>query len=55
MIAPDSTEDRHGGLDQRQRERQHQRVMPGFRDHRDTPFEAPWVGAAAAALPGFVP
>ena len=51
MIAPARAEQRHGGLDQRQRERQHQRVMSGFRDH----FEAPCAGAAEAAAPGLAP
>ena len=37
VIAAARAEQRHGGLDQRQCQRQHQRVMPGFRDH----FEAP--------------
>ena len=37
-IAPARAEHRHGGLDQRQRQRQHQRVMSGFRDHRDAPL-----------------
>ena len=38
--------DRHGGLDQGQRERQHQRVMSGFGDH----FDAPCIGAEALGL-----
>ena len=45
VITPARAGDRHRGLDQRQRERQHQRVMPGFRDH----LEAPWTGAGTAA------
>ena len=36
MIAAARAEQRHGGLDQRQPERQHQRVMSGFRDHFDS-------------------
>ena len=51
MIAAARAEQRHGGLDQRQSKRQHQRVMPGFRDH----FEAPCTGAAEAAAPGLAP
>jgi hypothetical protein len=44
QIAPSRAEQRHGGLDQRQSEREHQRVMSGLRDHRI----APCVGCGAA-------
>ena len=50
-VAPARAGDRHRGLDQRQRQRQHQRVMSGFRDHRI----APCVGCGAADALGLAP
>ena len=49
-IAAARTDQRHRRLDQRQRQRQHQRVMPGLGDH----FEAPLTGFAVPA-DGFAP
>ena len=39
-IAPARAQNRHGGLDQAQRQRQHQRIMSGFRDHFAAPLSA---------------
>ena len=37
LIVPARAEDWQRGLDQRQGQRQHQRVMSGFRDHGNAP------------------
>ncbi|MGY4496409.1 hypothetical protein ACVWYH_000336 [Bradyrhizobium sp. GM24.11] len=48
-IAQACADQRHEGLDQRQRERQHQCVMSGFRDHRTAPCELPCAGGGVVA------
>ncbi|MHC2272429.1 hypothetical protein ACVILJ_007812 [Bradyrhizobium diazoefficiens] len=51
IVAQPRADQRHDGLDQCQPERQHQRVMPGFRDHRTAPCGLPCAVVAAGLTP----
>ena len=55
-IAPTHAKNRQGRLDQGQAQRQHQRVMSGFRDHCDAPCFAGGAALCAARdASGFAP